>query len=94
MGVGSKRCSELTTTQRAAVVVLAGIELVLTVISLADLVRRPPAPVRGGKPLWALAVFVQPVGPVAYLIWGGAPASRSPVLESPLPVAIAGGLDR
>jgi len=35
-----------------------------------DLVRRPRAQVRGPKALWMMGLFVQPVGPVAYLALG------------------------
>ena len=45
-------------------------ELALTVIALVDLVKRPREQVRGPKGLWALGVFIQPVGPIAYLAWG------------------------
>ena len=48
----------------------ASIELALTATALVDLVRRPAAEVRGPKGLWALGVFVQPVGPIGYLTCG------------------------
>jgi hypothetical protein len=54
-------------------VALGSTELILTVISLVDLSRRPAAQVRGPKALWALAAFAQPVGPVAYLALGRRP---------------------
>lgn len=44
--------------------------MVLTAAALVDLARGPAAEVRGRKWLWALGCFVQPVGPVAYLILG------------------------
>ena len=62
-----KRWSELTGTQQQAIVAVAAAEMVLTSAALVDLARRPAAKVRGRKWLWALACFVQPVGPVAYL---------------------------
>ena len=37
---------------------------------LVDLMRRPASQVRGPKLLWAAGFVVQPVGPVAYLLWG------------------------
>ena len=46
------------------------VELILTTLSLRDLVTRPARQVRGPKPLWALGCFVQPVGPVLYLLVG------------------------
>lgn len=61
-------------SQQTAVVVLAGIELILTTTALLDLARRPAGQVRGPKSLWALAAAIQPVGPVAYLALGRHPA--------------------
>lgn len=65
-----RRWSDLTGTQQKAIVVSAAVEAVLTTVALVDLSRRPAAQVRGPKPLWALGCFVQPVGPVAYLVLG------------------------
>lgn len=61
---------DMSPTQRAVVVVLSPIELAMTVAAAVDLRRRPQQQVRGPKALWWLAIFVQPVGPVAYLGWG------------------------
>jgi hypothetical protein len=69
-----KRWSELSGPQRAAIVAVSAVEIVLTAVALVDLARRPPAQVRGAKGLWALGCFVQPVGPVAYLVWGRRPS--------------------
>ena len=56
--------------QRTLVVVGGAVEVVLTTVALVDLARRPASQVRGSKVAWALASFVQPVGPIAYLVWG------------------------
>ena len=56
--------------QQTAVLIVASVELSLTVTALVDLIRRPADQVRGDKRLWALGVLVQPVGPIAYLAWG------------------------
>ena len=66
--------SELSPGQRYWVLALGSVELVLTVASLADLSRRPAEQVRGPKALGALAAFVQPVGPIAYLVLGRRPS--------------------
>jgi hypothetical protein len=66
----TRRWSDLTSSQRTAVVVLGAVEVVLTTRALVDLARRPSEQVRGPKPVWALGCFVQPVGPVAYLVFG------------------------
>lgn len=65
-----KSWSDLSETQRRAVVAAGVVETVFTVVALRDLRRRPAAEVRGPKPLWAAACFVQPVGPLAYLTLG------------------------
>lgn len=65
-----KSWSDLTPTQQRLILAGAVLEGVLTTIALVDLVRRPADLVRGPKALWALGVFVQPVGPIAYFTLG------------------------
>lgn len=76
--MAKKKWSELSGPQQGFTVVVSTVELALTVIALVDLMKRPPEQVRGPKGLWAVGVFIQPVGPIAYLAWGrhpsGAPA--------------------
>ena len=48
----------------------AAFEVALTAFALADLARRPASQVRGPKLLWAATCFVQPVGPISYLMLG------------------------
>ena len=62
--------SELSPSQQRLIVVGGAVETVLTVAALVDLVRRPAADVRGPKAAWAVAVWVQPVGPIAYFLAG------------------------
>ena len=71
--MSTRRWSDLTPAQQTAILVGASIELALTATALVDLARRPAAQVRGSKVLWALGCAVQPVGPVAYLVWGRRP---------------------
>jgi Phospholipase_D-nuclease N-terminal len=68
--MATKKWSDLSDSQKTAVLVLVSVELSLTATALVDLARRPAAQVRGRKGVWALAIFVQPVGPIAYLAWG------------------------
>jgi hypothetical protein len=75
MTTSRKSWSDLTPSQQKAVVVVGTLELVLTAVALADLVRRPAAQVRGPKWAWALGTLVQPVGPIAYLTAGRRPAA-------------------
>ena len=64
------RWSDLSDLQKAAAAVGAAVEATLTAFALVDLARRPAERVRGPKALWAVGCFVQPVGPVSYLMWG------------------------
>ena len=68
--MAKKTWSELTVGQRRAVYVAGVVEAVLTAVALRDLSRRAADEVRGPKVAWALASFVQPVGPLAYLALG------------------------
>jgi hypothetical protein len=69
-----KRWEDFTPAQKAAIIVAASFELVVTAIALKDLVRRPRAQVRGPKLLWVVSFFVQPVGAPLYLMLGRRPA--------------------
>ena len=69
-----KRWSDLTRGQRRAILLASVVEVALTTAALVDLARRPSAQVRGSKPLWALGCFVQPIGPIAYLMVGRHPS--------------------
>jgi hypothetical protein len=65
-----RRWSDLSTRDRAGMITLSAAELVLTVTAAVDLYRRPRTGIRGPKALWWPAIFVQPVGPIAYLALG------------------------
>ncbi len=65
-----KKWSELTSRQQTLVLVGASIELALTATSLIDLAKRPADQIRGPKPVWFAGVFIQPIGPIAYLTIG------------------------
>ncbi|MFI6925299.1 PLD nuclease N-terminal domain-containing protein [Nonomuraea spiralis] len=64
------RWNEMSNRQRSWLAVLASVELAATTAAAVDLWRRPKGDVRGRKGLWWLGIFVQPFGPVAYLLWG------------------------
>lgn len=68
--MASTKWSDLTTGQQRAVYVAGVAETIVTVAALRDLGRRPASAVRGPKMLWRLASFVQPVGPLTYLVVG------------------------
>lgn len=65
--MGNKKWSDLTETQRAFVILGSAVEVMLTTVAAADLIRRPAEQMHGHKALWAMALVVQPVGPMAYL---------------------------
>lgn len=63
-----RRWSELSSGQQTLILVGASTELALTATALVDLIRRPADQVHGRKLWWGMAIFVQPVGPIAYLV--------------------------
>ncbi len=65
-----KKWTDMTPLQKRAIVGAGVLEVVLTSIALIDLAKRESAQVRGPKALWLLGIFVQPVGPIAYLSLG------------------------
>jgi hypothetical protein len=65
-----KKWSDLTVRQQRAVYVGGVLETIMTAAALRDLARRPAAEVRGPKVAWALALFVQPFGPITYFAAG------------------------
>jgi hypothetical protein len=68
--MAKKSWSELTPLQRRFIVVGGAVEVALTMVAAVDLVGRPREAVRGPKVAWALALAIQPVGPIAYLVAG------------------------
>ncbi|HET8680870.1 MAG TPA: PLD nuclease N-terminal domain-containing protein [Micromonosporaceae bacterium] len=65
-----RQWGDLSRQERTMVVLLGAVELALTATAAVDLYRRPPGGVRGPKAAWWPAIFVQPVGPLAYLAFG------------------------
>ena len=68
--MAKKSWSELTPTQKSVLVAVGVAEMALTTWCARDLKDRPKELVRGPKLLWGPALSVQPVGPIAYLVWG------------------------
>jgi hypothetical protein len=67
---GRKRWADLTPRQKALTLLAGSVQLSLAATAWADLARRPAARVNGPKPLWAVVIAVNFVGPLAYLRWG------------------------
>ncbi len=61
-----KKWSELTPLQKRVVYVGGAVETLIAVAAMRDIARRPAAELRGSKPAWLVAFFVQPFGPIAY----------------------------
>jgi hypothetical protein len=79
--VAKKQWSDLSDRQRTVLVIGGAVEVVLTTAALVDLARRPRDEVNGSKALWAIACFVQPVGPIAY--WASRLNARGPAPRAP-----------
>ncbi|MFA7324804.1 MAG: PLDc N-terminal domain-containing protein [Candidatus Nanopelagicales bacterium] len=68
--MAKKQWSDFTKGQQRAIIVGATVEFIMTSIAIVDLVRRPASEIRGPRGLWLLGVWVQPIGPIAYLALG------------------------
>jgi hypothetical protein len=66
----SGRLGGLTDRQKRILAVALVVHLVVATLTLRDLRRRPPAAVRGPKPLWRLWVTMNTTGSVAYWLFG------------------------
>jgi hypothetical protein len=67
-----KHWSDLSPGQQRGFVVASAVQIALAAAAWTDLARRPQERVRGRKPLWAAAIAVNFLGPIAYLFWGRA----------------------
>ncbi len=65
-----KHWRDLDPGQQTAILVMASVQVSLAATAWIDLARRPSALVRGPKPLWAAAIAVNFVGPIAYFVAG------------------------
>jgi Phospholipase_D-nuclease N-terminal len=61
---------DLSPGQRVAVLVMGSAQLALAATAWTDLARRPARQVNGRKALWAAAIAVNWIGPLAYFRWG------------------------
>lgn len=68
--MAKKSWADMTPNQKKIIVATGILEVALTAWCLRDLTQRPAERVRGPKALWAPALSIQPVGPIAYLVWG------------------------
>lgn len=68
--MAGRKWSDLTTAQRAGVLVLGSIQISLAATAWADLATRPAGTVNGSKTRWALIIAINFFGPLAYFRWG------------------------
>ena len=66
MASGKKQWKDLSDGQRSGIVVAGAVQIALLVAALVDLRSRPASEIRGPKPAWVAASFVNFIGPVAY----------------------------
>jgi hypothetical protein len=66
----TRRWDELTDRQQTLLLVAASVQLSLAATAWADLARRPAELVNGRKGVWAVAIGVNVLGPVAYFARG------------------------
>jgi hypothetical protein len=76
-----KRWSELTDAQRASVIIMGSIQLLLLVAALWDIRQRSATEINGSKKLWTAAVFINWIGPIAYFLFGRKKSGPKPAGE-------------
>lgn len=69
----TRHWNDLSGRQQTAVLVAASVQLSLAATAWTDLATRPAALVNGRKALWAVAIGVNLLGPIAYFRWGRHP---------------------
>ena len=65
-----RQWKDLPPARQRRLIITALVQLTLTSIALWDLAHRPASQIKGNKRVWAVFAFVQPVGPLAYLLFG------------------------
>lgn len=65
-----KQWKELNTPQKASGLLIGFVQVSLLIAALVDIRRRPAEQIRGRKMWWALAAFVNFIGPISYFAFG------------------------
>ena len=66
----ARHWNELSNRQQTALLVAASVQLSLAATAWADLATRPTALINGRKGVWAAAIGVNFLGPIAYFTRG------------------------
>lgn len=66
----NERWRDLKPAQQRLFLAAGAVQLALAALAWIDLARRPQEMVHGRKPLWAVAITVNFVGPITYLCFG------------------------
>lgn len=69
-----KAWKDLSPFQRISILIGISVQISLLVSALVDIVRRPADQIRGPKPLWFMAAFINFIGPIGYFTFGRKPA--------------------
>lgn len=70
MNQDKKKWGALPPEQRVGIVAMGAFQLTLIATALTDLWRRPASQIRGSKKMWTPVVFINFIGPLAYLLFG------------------------
>ena len=65
-----RQWKDLPAGRQRRLIITGLVQLTLTSLTLWDLAHRPASQIKGNKRLWTVLAFVQPVGPLAYLLFG------------------------
>ncbi len=65
-----KQWKDLSAPQKVGGVLMGIVQVSLLVAALVDIRRRPAEEIRGRKAWWALAAFVNYIGPISYFVFG------------------------
>ena len=71
-----KQWKDLTPKQRKAAIVVGIVQTIMMILVQRDLSRRSAAEIRGKKAVWRFAAFMQPMGPIAYFLFGRKPRGQ------------------
>jgi hypothetical protein len=65
-----KRWEDLSPGQQAAIMIVGSIQILLLILALWDIRKRPAEALTGSKAMWALISFINILGPLAYFLFG------------------------